>query len=425
MAAERAHDAAARAHDASEAPWWARPGLEIRNGRLAIAGRDAEDLTRRCGTPCYVFDLVRIREQVEALRGALSAARLDHRIRFALKANREPEVLAFVRGLGKPGASDAVGIDACSPGEVGHARAHGWLPQEISLTGTNLTDAELLGVLHEPVHVNADLLSQLRRVGRLFPGRNVGLRVNPQASAVRGGDDLYSGARPTKFGVYPDDLGQALEIAREHELRFDTVHFHVAWACTGAELPGFERAVEEAARTTRTLREAGHPVEEVNVGGGLGVPFFEGDERLDLQRWAGILARHLGPLGVVVAAEPGEFLVKEAGVLLAEVVSVEERLGSTFVGLNVGWNAMAQRFVYDEEVVFARCREPAAGPTRRVTFSGNINEGDDVFEVDYPFPPVEEGDVVAMLGVGAYNQAMAHEHCLRSPATAIYFEDRV
>ena len=406
-------------------PWWARPGLEVRNRRLAVAGRDAEDLARQLGTPRFVFDLVRIREQLEALRDALAEVGLTHRVRYAMKACREPDVLRYLRDQGDGGSPNAVGIDASSPREVEVALASGWLPEEISLTGTNLDDADITSALRAPIHVNVDLVSQLRRVGRLFEGRRVGIRVNPRVSVIRDGGDLYSGARPTKFGIYPEDLPLALDTARAHSLRITVLHFHVGWAYRDEELPAFEHAVDELARMTRQLRAAGHPIEEVNVGGGLGVPYLEGEEALDLQRWAAILARHLGPLGVVVSVEPGEFLVKEAGVLLAEVVTVEERMGRTFAGLNVGWNAIGQRYVYGEPIVFAPCRAPAPDAIEPLTFAGNVNDADDVFAIDYPFPRVEEGDVVAMLAVGAYNQSMANDHCLRLRAAATYFDDRI
>ncbi len=104
-------------------PWWVRPGLEVRDGRLAIAGRDAETLAREGGTPRYVYDLERVAENARNLIGALGRSGVHHRVRFALKANREAEVLAVLRGLGGPGDPRSIGIDACSPGEVLHALA--------------------------------------------------------------------------------------------------------------------------------------------------------------------------------------------------------------------------------------------------------------------------------------------------------------
>jgi diaminopimelate decarboxylase len=173
------------------------------------------------------------------------------------------------------------------------------------------------------------------------------------------------------------------------------------------------------------VRRLGCPVETVNVGGGLGVPMVPGDEPLDLDLWAGLLARRLGTLDVTVIVEPGDFLVKEAAILLGEVVTVEDRMGTRFVGLDMGWNVMNDRFIYDAPFEFVVCARADAPRTVSTTISGHINEGDDLWAEDYPFPEVEEGELVACINVGGYNQAMQMPHCLRPPASAIYFDDRI
>ena len=420
---------AARAKPSSDPRlWWVRPGLEARDGRLTVAGRDAEALARAHGTPLYAFDLLRIEEQVRALQEALSRAGLRHRVRLAMKAQREPEVLAFLRGLGAPGTPGCVGLDVCSPGETLHGLAHGFLPEEISYTGTNVSERDFDVLLAHPIHINVDLLSQLERLGRRAPERRIGIRLNPRAGAAWSGESnvtLYSGSKPGKFGIYPEDLDEAVAIARRHDLQIVTAHFHVGDGYLTDALPDFEVAVSRVAEMVRRLKDLGCPIREVNSGGGLGVPQGPGEEPLDLDAWAAILARHFGPLDAVVACEPGDFLAKEAGSLLAEVVTVEDRTGVPFVGLDAGWNVLNDHFIYDVPFEPVLCRAADAERTRVVTFSGHINEGDDLFAEEHPFPPVEEGDIVAMVNVGGYNQAMSMPHCLRPDAKAVYFDDRV
>jgi diaminopimelate decarboxylase len=296
----------------------------------------------------------------------------------------------------------------------------------VSYTGTNLSERDLDVVLGAGVHVNVDLLTQLHRVGRRAPGSRLGIRVNPRigASLGGGGETSYTGEKPTKFGIYEEQLDEALAVAARHHLELDTVHVHVGDGYLTPELPVFEETVRRVARMTRRLQEAGCPIVEVNTGGGMGVPQRAGDEPLDLDRWAQILATHLGPLGVRVATEPGDLLVKECAVLLAEIVTVEERDGVLFAGLDTGWNQACEHFVYGAllDVVLCRAADaPAAGP---VTVSGHINEGNDLFAEDALLPEIEEGDVVALLGVGSYNASMASDHCLRPPAQAVCFAER-
>jgi len=404
------------------APWWTRPGLEIRNGRLVVGGADAEALAGTHGTPLFAYDLPRFAENADRLKSALTRAGLDHRLRFALKANREPEVLAVLRSIGRAGDPSAVGIDACSPGEVLHALASGWRAEEISFTGTNLSERDLDVLLAHPIHLNLDALSQLDRVGRRAPGRAVGLRVNPGAGAGYHAGLEYSGARPTKFGIFPDRLDDALALARRHDLTIDTLHFHAGSGWLAAGLGGFEQALERTVAMARTLLDAGCPIREVNVGGGLGVPARQEERPIDVDAYAAVRARHLGPLGVVVGCEPGDYIAKDAAVLLAEIVVVEERGGTTFVGLDVGWNVNCAYFIYGYAQEIVVCRTPDAERTERVTVAGHINEAGDVFAEDYPMPPVREGDIVALLNAGGYDQAMSMTHCLRPTAPAVFLD---
>lgn len=405
----------------AERTWWSRPGLDVREGRLHVAGRDAETLARTHGTPLYVYDLVRIEEQAIALRDALAGAGLHCLVRLALKAQRESEVLAFVRDR-----CPWVGIVACSPGEVGWALGHGWTPGEISFTGTNLSERDLDVIVGAGVHVNVDLRSQLDRLGRHAPGCAVGLRVNPRigASYAGEGQTKYAGGRPTKFGFFAEQLPDAVEVASSYGMTIDTVHFHVGDGYLNDGLPVFAESVSRVAEMVRMLVGAGCPIREVNTGGGLGVPYRAGDGTLDLQAWASILAEYLGPLDVVVSTEPGDFLTKDCGVLLAEVVTREERDDLLFAGVDAGWNQACERFVYGDPFEVLVCRAADAPPTREVTVAGNINEGDDLFAEDQPMPDFDEGDVMAILGAGSYNASMASEHCLRPPAAAVSFAER-
>ena len=343
---------------------WEHEGVRVAGGRLLVAGRDAEELAREHGTPLYVFDVTRVAEQARALRDALARAGLTPRVRLALKAQRAPEVLAALRALGAPGSPGAVGIDACSPGEVLHALDNGFTAAEISFTGTNVSERDLDVIAPAGVHVNLDLLSQIERYGRRCPGRTIGLRVNPRGGVMRGhAESLYSGARPTKFGIYEEDLGAALDAARRHGLVIDTLHVHLANGMLDDELPAFDAALGPVTRMAESLLDAGCPLQEVNVGGGLGTPLHAGERPLDLDAYAGILARRFAALGRGRRRGAGRVPHQRVRRSSSPRSSrVEERLGATFVGLDAGWNIMNDAYIYGrrpEVVVAARAERSA------------------------------------------------------------------
>jgi diaminopimelate decarboxylase len=405
-------------------PWWVRPGLEIVDGRLSIAGHDAEALARERGTPLFVYDRRRFAENAGRLRAALDGAGLRHRLRFALKANPDPEALVALRGL--------VGIDACSPGEVLRALECGWAPAEISYTGTNVSERDLDVILAHPIHLNLDAVSQIERVGRRLAAdgprterrRSIGIRINPGAGVGYNDQLEYSGARPTKFGIYEDRLDEALAAAARYDLAIDTIHVHAGSGWLAGGLPALEASVRLVASITDRLRRDGHPIAEINVGGGLGVPARHDEAAVAPEAYAATIRRALGSLAdeVVVGCEPGDWIAKDTGILLGEVVTVEERAGTTFVGLDLGWNINCSYFIYRYAQEFVLCRDAAAPRTLRATVAGHINEAGDVFAEDYPLPAVVEGDILALLNAGGYHQAMSSTHCLRPHAPGLYLD---
>ena len=402
--------------------WWRRPGLDVVDGRLSVNGADLEALVREHGTPLFAYDMARPVENARALQAALDRAGIPHVVRFALKASPDPRILAVLRGMGRPGEPGSIGIDACSPGEVVHALENGWQPGEISHTGTNVSERDLDVLLSHPIHLNLDAVSQLERVGRRAPGRTVGIRVNPGAGAGYTEHLAYAGDRPTKFGVTEDRLDDAIAACRRHGLVVDTLHFHAGSGWLGDQIDGFEAALVRATSFLDRLLAASFPIREVNVGGGVGRVARDGERPVDLDAYAQMVGHHLAPYAVTAAFEPGDLVMKDAGILLGEVVSVERRGGTTFVGLDIGWNVNCAYFIYRYAQEIVPVRDPLREQTRLVTVAGHINEAGDVFAEDYPFPEVAEGELVAILNAGGYLQAMSMTHCLRPTGSAVYLE---
>ena len=390
-------------------PWWTRAGLEARDRRLVFAGHDAEQIAREHGTPLYVYDRERVAANVGRLRAAFARAGVEHRIHYALKANRHPAYLSRLRSLGD------VGIDACSPQEVMLALDAGWSPGEISYTGTNLSERDLDVILAHPLVLNLDSLSAIRRVARRVRGRAIGLRINPQVGSGYSAQLTYAGEKPTKFGIYADRFDEALDLARESGLEVRGLHFHIGSGWLRAGLDSFLAALERGAALARRVPG----IEYFNVGGGLGIPLQQTDQGVDLDSYAQGIARCLGALGLTVFLEPGDYLAKDAAVLLVEVVTVEEKGGVRFVGVDCGFNAfnLPAMYHYHQEIVL--CRAADATPTMSCTVAGHINEAGDLFAEGCRLPEVREGDILAFLGAGGYGASMASRHCARPTAAEL------
>ncbi|WP_320069444.1 hypothetical protein [Micromonospora sp. RTGN7] len=408
--------AAERVRYLGTVPWWQRADLGYRAGRLHLGGTDLAELAGQVGTPAYVLRADRVRDNLDRVAAALTEAGIDHRVHYAVKANRTPALLAYLRTTGR------CGVDVCSTGEVAHVLACGFPAESISFTGTSLSARDIEVLARYPrMRVNLDSVASLDALGRACPGRAVGLRINPGVGVGYQDDDRlsYSGAVTTKFGIYAEHVAEAAEVAARRGLLVTRLHLHVGCGYLDAQLDQFDRALAAAAEFLPRFPD----VTEVNLGGGLGVPHTATDQPLDLRRWAGVVARHFGGRGLTVAVEPGDYLVKDAGVLLTTVTYVERRRDVLFAGLDAGFNLAMEPAFYG-----LPCEPAAVAPrwdegTDTYTMVGNINEALDVWATGRRMPKLRAGDPVALLNSGGYAASMSSDHCLRGQAASVLLID--
>ncbi len=388
----------------SDKQWWEREDLCYRNDRLHLGGRDLETFAEAAGTPTFVYRAERVRDNLLRVRAALDSQGVEHDAFYAIKANRHAPLVSYLKRLGR------CGIDACSPAELLYARQLGFEEAEISYTGTSVSDSDLDCLQRHPgVHVNCDALSTIRRLGERCPGRRIGIRINPEQGAGYNDKLRYGGAKATKFGIYRDRFDEALALARGHELRVGTLHFHVGSGYLGDSLDVLDQVLEQ----TGTLLDAHPAIRTLNIGGGLGVRLTESDIAIDLDRWAGIVARHAVPRGLRIQVEPGDYLVRDSGALLVRANTVEEKGGTRFVGVDAGFNIQNVAAYYRTPFIVAPVCRTAGVPLERVTIAGNINEAIDLLAEDVELPTLAEGDLLALLNVGGYGSSAASNHCMR------------
>lgn len=385
--------------------WWERPDRHYgSDGSLRFGGVAVDQLVRELGTPSYVYSAARVTQNVVRLRQAVESAGWSVRLFYAMKSNRHPPLLQHLHSLG-------VGIDVCSPGEVEHALAVGFKPAELSFTAGCLSRADYRRLAVWPaMWVNADSRTALRRWAELLPGREIGLRVNPQVGLGYADNELlvYTGQRPSKFGIHPGEVDAAIAEAAALGLRLTGLHCHAGCGYLTPQLDALERVYAYLAGLLDRFPE----VRRLNLGGGLGIPLRAADQPLDLGRWSALVGRYFGHRDIEIAIEPGDYLVKDAGVLLTEVTQVEEKGGICFVGIDAGFNIHPEPAFYrlPLEPVPALLREGAA---RRVTIAGNINEALDLWAENVELAPLQEDDILCLLNAGGYGASMASQHCLR------------
>jgi diaminopimelate decarboxylase len=388
-------------------PWWERVDLRYEEGQLRLAGHALAELAAAAGGPAFFYNAERVRTKLQMLNDALASTGLRHRVFYAMKANRFAPLLTYVRGTG------LAGIDACSPRELQFALSCGFDESDVSYTATSVSNADLDVLARHPrAIVNCDSISTIRRLGERCPGREIGLRINPGMGFGYADNEMlqYAGVKTTKFGIYREHLDEALETATTYGLVVGRVHFHVGIGYLTRQLPRFEEILEVCAEFVDHIGG----VHSVNLGGGLGLPHVEQDAPLDLDHWAAIIRRVFGPRGVEVCVEPGDFVVKDGGVLVLQVTSVERKRDTEFVGVDGGFNLAVEPVFYKLPCEPLACRRTdLSAPARKVTIAGNINEALDIWATDVELPPLSEGDYLAFINAGGYASAMSSNHCMR------------
>ncbi len=391
--------------------WWQRDDLCYRDKQLFFAGQKVTELARQFGTPTFFYNTQRLKDNISRLHSALQHAGFTdrYRILYAMKANRFAPLLTFLKNTG------LVGIDACSPNEVEHAISCGFRASDISFTNTSLSreDYDRLARL-DGLSMNVDSLTAIRNWGERAQqgkaGRRIGIRVNPAIGLGRADNDKlqYSGANTSKFGIYKEQFPDAIALAKQYDLKIVKIHFHTGCGYLTPQLDCWEGIIKECLWFVDQL----DTVEIVNVGGGLGVPHVASDQPLDLEKWAEVLKRNFLHRNIKLEVEPGDYIVKDMGILLTTVNTIEFKKDKTFVGINAGFNIALEPSVYG--LPFQPL--PAVihdGEAKTVSIAGHINEALDVFYHDIALSPLKEDDTLVLMNAGAYSTSMASNHCMR------------
>jgi diaminopimelate decarboxylase len=373
--------------------------------------RELLRIAEQFGTPTYVTDAREIIRRAGALQRYLGGS--VSKILYAVKANGLPEIVELMRDLG-------LGVDVVSPGELVLCERLGFRPDDIFFSANNMTTEELDFAVSRGVVVNIGELSRLSAYAREFPGSRVSIRVNTQFGAGHHRHVITAG-QESKFGIPMSDLDHVQSIASETGLQVVGVHQHIGSGNLDVEPYRLSLGVlfSAAARFP--------DLEFVNIGGGLGVPYAPGESEISLSDLASVIKKAYGEFqastmqNVELWMEPGRYLVAHAGVLLTEVNTVKTSHSHTYLGTNSGMNHLIRPAMYGAYHEVANLSK-RTGSTRIYDVVGNICESSDFFARNREMPETDEGDMLAIMGAGAYGSSMTSDYNLR-PAPAEIFVD--
>ncbi len=379
-----------------------------RNGRLYAEDCAIDDIAARVGTPFYCYATATLERHFQVFRDAVPAGSL---VAYAVKANSN---LAVIAALGKLGA----GADVVSLGELKRALAAGIPPQRIVFSGVGKTRPELEAALEAGIfEINVESAPELMLLERVAREKNmradIAIRVNPDVDALTHAK-ISTGKGENKFGVPMADVpALAARAAASPHLSLKGLAVHIGSQIT--DLAPLEDAFTRVRALVHLLRGQGHAIGRVDLGGGLGVPYVAGNNPPPEPLAYGAMVRRIfAGLDVQLLFEPGRLIVANAGILVARVIRVKRGATRNFVILDAAMNDLIRPALYDAHHDVVPEREPAPGALWEVAdVVGPVCETGDTLATARSLPPLQEGDLAAILSAGAYGAAQASEYNTR------------
>lgn len=390
----------------------------VQGGELVVGGLPLSLLAERVGqTPFYAYDRALLRNRVAQLREALPAGVKLH---YAMKANPMPAVVCFMAGL-------VDGIDVASAGELKVALDAGADPREVSFAGPGKRAIELRQAVAAGVLVNVESARELTLLAQISSelgvAARVAVRVNPDFELK--GSGMKMGGGPKQFGVDVEQMPALLADIGRAGLAFEGFHLFAGSQNLRAESI-CEAQQKSYALAVRLAEHAPSPVRFLNLGGGFGIPYFPGEQRLALapigDNLAQLAERSRGELPeAAFVIELGRYLVGEAGVYVTRIVDRKVSRGQVFLVTDGGLNHHLSASGNFGQVV--RKNHPVTignrlhSPKReQATIVGPLCTPLDLLADRMDLPEAQEGDLAVIFQSGAYGASASPQSFLGHPS---------
>ena len=385
--------------------------FELKDGELWCEDVPLSRIAAEVGTPVYVYSSATLERHYQVLHDAIASRPElgEPLIAFAVKANSNVSVL---KTLGRLGA----GADTVSEGEIRRALAAGIPADRIVFSGVGKSARELAFALDAGVaEINVESEPEMALLSQIAQAKGVratmAIRVNPDVGAG-GHAKIATGKAENKFGVSISEAERLYaQAANNAGLKPVGVACHIGSQIT--DLAPMEAAFGLMRRMVERLRGEGLAVERLDLGGGLGVPYFNQPDPPSPEDYAAMLSRSVGGLGVQLAFEPGRMISANAGVLVSEVLHVNVRPdGRRFLVLDAAMNDLIRPAMYDayHDIRPVKARD---GSAMNYDVVGPVCETGDTFTRDRALAPLQGGDLVAFMSAGAYGAVMSSEYNTR------------
>jgi diaminopimelate decarboxylase len=392
--------------------------FDYRGGILHAEGVALDRLAAAVGTPFYCYSTATLTRHYEVFAGAFADVRAL--VCYAMKANSNQAVIKTLAALG-------AGADVVSGGELKRALIAGIPPEKIMFSGVGKTESELAAAVDAGILcVNVESEPELMLLSAIATAKgrrtDISLRVNPDVDA-RTHAKIATGKSENKFGI---PISRAREVyahaAKLPGLRVSGVDMHIGSQIT--ELQPFDDAFALLSEFVHMLRADGHAIAHVDLGGGLGIPYRDGEDPPGPKAYAAVVKRATASLDCTLIFEPGRLIVGNAGILVTRVLYVKRGEAKTFVIVDAGMNDLVRPTLYEAHHEVRLVKEPSAGAREILAdVVGPVCESGDFLALDRTMAEPEPGDLLAVMTAGAYGAVQAGTYNTRPLVAEVMVKD--
>ena len=376
------------------------------NGTLYAEDVAINEIAAAVGTPFYVYSTATLKRHFQLFDDALAGT--DHLVCYAMKAASNQAILKTLGALG-------AGMDVVSGGEYARAKAAGIPGDRIVFSGVGKTVDEIRmaltgGIRQFNVESEPEMLAISSVATDLGVTAPITIRVNPDVDAKTHAK-IATGKSENKFGIPISRARDVYALAASLPgLQVIGIDVHIGSQLT--QLEPFELAYTKVAELVETLRAAGHNIQRLDLGGGLGIPYTRSNETPPLPSdYGAMVKRVLGHLGCELEIEPGRLIVGNAGLLVSSVIYVKKGEDREFLILDAAMNDLIRPAMYDAHHDIVPVTEPVAGvEPAKYDIVGPVCESGDTFAKGRDLAAQTAGDLVAFRSAGAYGAVMSSEY---------------
>ena len=390
-----------------------------RDGTLFAEDVPLTEIAAAVGTPFYVYSTATLLRHYRLFDEALDG--MPHLVCYAMKAASNQAILKTLADAGS-------GMDVVSGGEYARARSAGVPGERIVFSGVGKTAEEVQAALTggirqfnvESEPEMAMISAQATALGKVAP---ITIRVNPDVDAKTHAK-IATGKSENKFGI---PISRAREVyalaASLPGLEVIGIDVHIGSQLT--DLAPFEQAYNKVADLTETLRADGHNIRRLDLGGGLGIPYSQNNDRPPLPTdYGALIKKCVGHLGCEVEIEPGRLIAGNAGLMVSKVIYVKSGEDRDFLILDGAMNDLIRPAMYEAHHDIVPVIEPPVGVEQQpYDIVGPVCESGDTFARERMMPPLNADDLVAFRSAGAYGAVMSSEYNTRPLIPEVLVKD--